>query len=549
MFALRLTGPMKAFNRLLSVVLSLALGLSSFGCGTLISRTALDLNSEGGGPSWPSVDSGLAEECAEVSAPGDRRHCYLQSIWDHERGVDGSPGTRPRAGMAISGGGFRSASFSMGVLIALNQLELFPSDFDYISSVSGGGYTTAWLYAQLLRSPATGATALLEPSGPFQEHIAERASVIPNRLIVPAAALNIALSMPLNLVVNGLWGLHANTTLVRRIYEYRLGRTFLTAPCDRHQTDPSFAELRALLASLKLPIPIFNATASFDYDFRMVGASLRNTVYEFSPYGFGSEGMGWYWATETEVPLTLKRAMSVSGAAADSNISDSNVSRLVGSAFSFDLGYFMPNPAEEARRHIPKIIPLAYMADSGYKKHALGERIYLSDGGHSENLGAFALVRRFPQRIVIVDGEHDPEMQFGSYLHLKQRLGAEFGLTLYVADIEQSHDQQCPKEGSCHRSWNTPLMIGSITAPLGLTPGEVERIEVLYIKLSLPPGLDATAPGADTVFSYAQQKGKGAFPQQSTADQSFSRAQYLAYRELGTQLVLQNRKTVEHFFE
>ncbi len=49
--------------------------------------------------------------------------------------------------IALSGGGTRSASFSMGVLKALNDAGLL-TQADAISSVSGGGYTSYWLLSQ-----------------------------------------------------------------------------------------------------------------------------------------------------------------------------------------------------------------------------------------------------------------------------------------------------------------------------------------------------------------------------------------------------------------
>lgn len=48
------------------------------------------------------------------------------------------------AALAISGGGIRSATFSLGVLVALAQRELLPQ-FDYMSTVSGGGYLGSFL--------------------------------------------------------------------------------------------------------------------------------------------------------------------------------------------------------------------------------------------------------------------------------------------------------------------------------------------------------------------------------------------------------------------
>jgi hypothetical protein len=59
--------------------------------------------------------------------------------------------TRPwAAGLALSGGAIRSASFSLGVLVSLAKRNLL-QQFDYLSSVSGGGYAGAFL-TQLLRA-------------------------------------------------------------------------------------------------------------------------------------------------------------------------------------------------------------------------------------------------------------------------------------------------------------------------------------------------------------------------------------------------------------
>ncbi len=49
-------------------------------------------------------------------------------------------------GLAFSGGGIRSATFNLGVLQALARLKLL-DQFDYLSTVSGGGYIGSWLAA------------------------------------------------------------------------------------------------------------------------------------------------------------------------------------------------------------------------------------------------------------------------------------------------------------------------------------------------------------------------------------------------------------------
>lgn len=57
------------------------------------------------------------------------------------------------AGLALSGGGIRSATFAMGVIVALSKRGLLPQ-FDYLSTVSGGGYAGSFL-TQLLGSAAS----------------------------------------------------------------------------------------------------------------------------------------------------------------------------------------------------------------------------------------------------------------------------------------------------------------------------------------------------------------------------------------------------------
>ena len=54
------------------------------------------------------------------------------------------------AGLAFSGGGIRSATFNLGVLQALADLQLL-NRFHYLSTVSGGGYIGSWLVSWIHR--------------------------------------------------------------------------------------------------------------------------------------------------------------------------------------------------------------------------------------------------------------------------------------------------------------------------------------------------------------------------------------------------------------
>ena len=65
-------------------------------------------------------------------------------------------------GLAISGGGIRSATFGLGIIQGLAVSGLLPR-FDYISTVSGGGYIGAWLAKWILREDMKTVVESLEP--------------------------------------------------------------------------------------------------------------------------------------------------------------------------------------------------------------------------------------------------------------------------------------------------------------------------------------------------------------------------------------------------
>jgi hypothetical protein len=54
-------------------------------------------------------------------------------------------------GLAFSGGGIRSATFNLGVLQRLQELD-FLREVDYLSTVSGGGYIGSWLLGNVRRT-------------------------------------------------------------------------------------------------------------------------------------------------------------------------------------------------------------------------------------------------------------------------------------------------------------------------------------------------------------------------------------------------------------
>ena len=80
--------------------------------------------------------------------------------------------------LAISGGGIRSATFALGVLVALARRNLL-YQFDYLSTVSGGGYIGSFLTTFLNAPDPAGepAIGLLRKDLPFQREDGEAAAL------------------------------------------------------------------------------------------------------------------------------------------------------------------------------------------------------------------------------------------------------------------------------------------------------------------------------------------------------------------------------------
>ncbi|HEY0943502.1 MAG TPA: patatin-like phospholipase family protein [Steroidobacter sp.] len=82
----------------------------------------------------------------------------FQMIGTLDADADSNKAQPPLSALCLSGGGIRSATFNLGVLQALARNKLLP-EFDYLSSVSGGGYIASWLQAWIHRQQQESGTA------------------------------------------------------------------------------------------------------------------------------------------------------------------------------------------------------------------------------------------------------------------------------------------------------------------------------------------------------------------------------------------------------
>ena len=494
-------------------------------------------------------DLTAAKEAAVASDNGKRLEESYREEWRFNRFDKERP---PQLCLAMSGGGMRSAAFNIGVLKGLHQSGVLDR-VDVLSSVSGGSYAMSWYYLQQASANAQ-ADELFDDNGRFQQYLSNNSNLAYDDPESKLRWLNYVWvagkwlpSWFAHIFANGLFDWRANLNPLRRTYENGIERVFHVSPIS---TDPerdgfvnragflstsavdpdkaiTFPGLREFIAQRKLPFFIINATVVIDDDPEHYGAEFAKAIYEFTPLRHGSDAFGKYF---TEFPFGVSRAVALSGAAKDSSITPGVKRQLFDSLTNTDLGYSITNPDSEigGAKHIAaRVLPLPfYLAIPNYRD-AAGTDIYLTDGGHSDNLATFSLVRRMCDEIIVVDAEHDPEFKFQGLRRLKKRLFSEMGVG---SDLPETLD---PAQ---------PVRVGAIGSfPVETSGGRKERnIVVKYLKLSINP--ERLSEYSASVQQYYLKHGTqgsrdNRFPQQSTADINYNQGQFLAYRDLGTDMV------------
>lgn len=506
----------------------------------------------------------------------DERSYYLNPTQDGH----------PRVCLSFSGGGIRSAAFSIGVMKGLHALRgkdgaPFLHQIDIMSGASGGSYALTWYYANQLDPNPIDRDALFASQA--QQSLRERADFI-SPLTIGMTASGNALLIPWNLFANGFFGWHLNTSfLATTAYELAIQRTF------HGGRDATFPEMNALIKDKRLPFFVVTTTARIDADRFHHEALFAKTIFEFTPIRFGSDGLGYSGAND-RFPVTVPEAVEISGAALDSSQTLTGTSpKVFGSLLNQDTGRYLDNISASRstwERFLYRISPFPiYFFNRAYTMDLYGERIYLSDGGHSENLAAFPLVRRLCENIILVDAEYDPHYTFEAYFKLKEGLARELSVStqlepqplnpnrdLRVDGIDAAIEAHRTQENVDDTDWIAPITTRYFSARQPVMSGTISTfplkndrkdLRLTYIKLALDDKefADATGPAkqaliekyGEEVVSYYETVRAGtcelrprltawfkdcAFPHYPTTYQNYPESQFAAYVKLGECTVL-----------
>ena len=120
-------------------------------------------------PEWFAPEPVQTPSDGTVAPSGLQKPSADEELSQLFRKAHRPPKGRPLSALCFSGGGIRSATFNLGVLQGLAERGLL-DQFDYLSSVSGGGYIAGWLSGWLYRANRDLEAVRRELSGPQKAH-------------------------------------------------------------------------------------------------------------------------------------------------------------------------------------------------------------------------------------------------------------------------------------------------------------------------------------------------------------------------------------------
>ncbi|HET6409153.1 MAG TPA: patatin-like phospholipase family protein, partial [Chthoniobacteraceae bacterium] len=221
--------------------------------------------------------------------------------------------------LCLSGGGIRSATFCLGVLQSLARGGLLPR-FDYLSTVSGGGYLGSWLSAWIYRekNPDTvfaylsqpGSSAADAPEPPQLRHLRHYSNYLAPRLSVTSAdTWALAGTFLRNLALNWL-------VLLPILFVLLILPRFFMAGI---QTDGSWTAIAGACtaAALALFLSTWYAASDLPSNGGRRGSDVSFVVWRLVPLVIGAHALAlaWAWfANGIEAPPEIRRIATEPGA-------------------------------------------------------------------------------------------------------------------------------------------------------------------------------------------------------------------------------------------
>ena len=361
--------------------------------------------------------------------------------------------------------------------------------------------------------------------------------------VVIAAGVGWLLSLAINI---NKFSLHA-------IYRSRIVRAYLGASNFKRDPNPftGFDPADNLpLAHLRLtkddaepksddlpqrPLHIINMALNLVTGENLAWQQRKAETFTASTLHCGNFRLGYrythhYAVSQDQKGLKLGTAVAISGAAASPNqgYHSSPLVALLMTLFNIRLGWWLGNPGAMGHSTFgdpsPRSPVLHYLKEGLGLTNSTSPYVYLSDGGHFENLGLYEMVLRRCRLIVVSDAGCDPDGALEDLGNAIRKIRVDLGVNITMKKFDIFARDAGEKSGHY-------CALGEIdygTADEGGRKGTL-----IYIK----PALIGNEPR--DIYNYSRQS--ETFPHETTADQWFSESQFESYRALG-------QRTIEWLF-
>jgi hypothetical protein len=370
----------------------------------------------------------------------------------------------------------------------------------------------------------------------------------------------------------GRW-VQTNRFSLHAMYRARLIRAYLGAsrPAGERRPDPftGFDEADNIYMGClneadagaraagggKPPFHVLNLALNLVAGSNLAWQERRASSFTVSPLHAGASTLGY---RHTTVPgmacpapeenkilyggkrgITLGTAMTISGAAASPNMGyhSSPAVTFLMTLFNARLGWWLgnPGPAGDDTFHdsSPRSALRPLLDEMLGNTDDANPYVYLSDGGHFENLGLYEMVLRRNRFIVVSDAGCDEECSLQDLGNAIRKVRIDLGIPIEFTEDFPLRARSADRTAPPGRYWAfAKIRYSCVDAPGSADAGSdaVDGV-LLYIK----PGIYGGEPR--DVFNYAAAN--PAFPHESTADQFFSESQFESYRALGSHAVAQ----------
>ena len=268
---------------------------------------------------------------------------------------------------------------------------------------------------------------------------------------------------------------------------------------------------------------------------------FRDTAKYGAHAGFLRRTLPWTKKSPPDRALSLGTAIAISGAAASPNMGyhSSPLVTFLMTLFNVRLGWWLGNPGKAGKNTYdlagPRLGPRPIIAEALGLTTDEHPYVYLSDGGHFENLGLYEMIVRRCRYILVSDASEDRTFSFDDLGNALAKVRIDLGVPIDLGRVlMRRRAPDSPFYELATEIEGKELVPYLVTGRIRYSC--VDRMDasgakdrdgyLIYIKSSLN--------GSEPVDVLSYARGSAPFPHDSTADVMFSESQFESYRALGS---------------